>query len=329
VLKIRINPWLLLLTFSLSVSFAFPQTPNCGCEQKPLINVLAVINGVKIAQRDLSIDTRTQISLAQETVIRARAQELDLQINKMLLAAEAKKRGLTSDLLIVLEVRARVVPPTEAEARAYYEQKKNRLGPSFSSVKKDILTQLRSERENVRAYQYANALRAGAQITVSNLQVTPPANEADLSRVFATVNGVNITSKDIEEGLLPLIFMVQQEVYQFRKRDLDIRINDLLLEQEAKRLGTTPKALIDLNVSVKVPIVSEDQARAYYKQQKSHFQGSFSKVKFQIMQFLQDQEAKKWFAAYADELRKGAAVQIYLTAPSQPDLRQLCCNPVD
>ena len=47
------------------------------------------------------------------------------------------------------------------------------------------------------------------------------------------------------------------------------------------------------------------------------------------MQYLQEQEAKKWFAAYAEELRKAAAVQIYLTAPTPPDLRQLCCNPVD
>src|SRR5678816_4091488 len=95
---------------------------------------------------------RDRISLAQETVITARAQELDLQINRMLLAAEAKRRGLIPSVLIVLEVKARVAPPTEAEARAFYEQNKKRIGRSFSSVKNDILTQLRSERENVRGY---------------------------------------------------------------------------------------------------------------------------------------------------------------------------------
>lgn len=324
-LKIRANLWLLFLL----VSTAFSQTPNCGCEQKPQLTVLAVINGVKIRQQDLNIDTRTQVSIAQETVITARAQELNRQINQMLLDAEAKRRGLTNSVLLVLEVKARVPEPTEAEARAFYEQNKSRIRGSFNSVKKDIIAQLYSERMNVRATQYANALRAGAQITMSNLQVTPPENEADLSRVFATVNGVNITSQDIEKSLLPLIFMVQEQVYRLRKRDLDIRINDLLLEQEAKRLGTTPKALIDLNVRTKVPIVSEEQARTYYKEQKALFSGKFSEHKFQIMQFLQEQGAQKWFVAYAEELRKGAAVQIYLTAPTQPDLRQLCCNPVD
>ena len=199
------------------------QTPNCGCEQKPQLNVLAVVNGVKITEHDLSIDTRTQISLAQETVITARAQELNRQINKMLLEGEAKRRGLTSSTLFVLEVKARVVPPTEAEARAFYEQNKNRDGQEFWQCKERILEQLRIERENVRAYQFVNALRAGAQVTVSNLEVTPPRNEAELSRVFATVYGVNITSKDIEESLLPLIFLVQQQVYGLRKRDVDIQ----------------------------------------------------------------------------------------------------------
>ena len=326
-LRIRVNLWLILL--SLCALPAFSQTPNCGCEQKPQLNVLAVVNGVKITQKDLSIDTLTQVSLAQETVITARAQELNRQINQMLLDAEAKRRGLTSSVLLVLEVKARVPEPTEAEARAFYEQNKRRIGRSFGSVKKDIIAQLQSERMNVRAIQYANALRAGAQITGSNSLVTPPANEADLSRVFATVNGVNITSQDIEKSLLPLIFMVQQQVYEIRKRDMDIRINDLLLEQEAKRLGTTPKALIDLNVRTKVPIVNEEQAHKYYKEQKASFPDKFSEHKFQIMQLLQAQEERKWFEAYAEELRKAAAVQVYLTAPTQPDLRQLCCNPVD
>ena len=265
----------------------------------------------------------------QEIVTTTRAQELDRQINKMLLEAEAKRRGIASQLLMVLEITARVAEPTEAEAREVYEQKKSRTGPGFSKVKKDIIAQLRSERVNVRAVQYTNALRAGAQITMSNLQVTPPANEADLSRVFATVNGVNITSKNIEDELLPLIFRIQQEVYKLRKSDLDIKINDLLLEQEAKRLGMTPQALLDLHVKTKVPIVSEEQARAYYKEHKASFQGKFSGHKFQIMRVLQEQEGRKWLTVYAEELRKASAVQVYLTAPTEPDLRQLCCNPVD
>ena len=324
-MKIRVNPWLLLLT----ASVVFAQTRDCGCEDKPQLNVLAVVNGTKITQQDLGIDTRTQVSLAQDTVIAARNRELAVQINKALLDAEAKRRGLTSAKLIELEVSAKVPEPTEAEARAFYEQNKVRLGRDFKKVKKEIVAQLESEREVLRAIEFSNALRLAAQVAVADQQVTPPANEADLARVFATVNGVNITSLNIEQSLLPLIFQVQQQVYAIRKRDLDLKINDLLLEEEAKRLGTTPKALLDQNVRAKAPIVSEERARAFYNEQKTKLSGDFSEVKFQIMQYLQEEEERKLSTAYADELRKAAAVQIYLTEPQSPNVRQLCCNPLD
>ena len=154
-------------------------------------------------------------------------------------------------------------------------------------------------------------------------------NEADLERVFANVNGVNITSRDVEQSLLPLIFRVQQQVYAFRKQDLDLKINDMLLDQESKRLGTSPQSLINQNVKVRLPNITETQARAYYDEHKTRLAGAFSDLKVPIMQYLLEQEERKLFQAYADQLRKGAAVQIYLTEPQSPTLRQLCCNPVD
>lgn len=303
------------LLFSLVLTSTFSQTPNCGCEDKPQINVLAVVNGFKITKQDLSVDTRSQVSLAQDAVIVARSQELPRQINNLLLEAEAKRRGLTAAQLFDLEVTKKVAPPTESETREFYEHNKSRTSQEFKTVKNDIIARLRSERETLRATEFANALRAGAKITVSNEPVTPPADEADLSRVFATVNGVNITSRDIEQGLRPLILRVQQQVYAFRKQDLDLRINDHLLEEEAKRQGTTPNALIDRNVKMKTPIAGEDQARAYYQANKKSLKGEFDDLKLQIMQYLTGQEERKLFLAYAEELRKGAAVQIYLTPP--------------
>lgn len=305
--------WQPLLSTLLLITFS--QAPDCGCEDKPQINVLAVVNGFKITKKDLSVDTQTQVTLAQDAVIVARSQELSRQINNLLLEAEAKRRGLTAAKLLELEVTAKITPPTQAEARELYERNKSRTSQDFKSVKNDIIARLRSERETLRAAEFANALRAGAKITVSNAPVTPPANEAELSRVFATVNGVNITSRDIEQALRPLILRVQQQVYAIRKQDLDLRINDYLLEEEAKRLGTTPQALIDRNVKLKTPIVSEEQARAYYNENKKSLKGNFDDVKVQIMQYLTGQEERKLFLAYAEELRKGAAVQIYLNPP--------------
>ena len=306
------------------------QTQNCGCEDKPQINVLAVVNGFKITKQDLSIDTKTQVSLIQDTVIAARARELERQINQTLVETEAKRRGLTATKLLESEVIAKIVQPTESEAKVFYNENRSRNSQNFNSVKKDIITRMRAEREAARATEFARALRAGAQITVSELPVTPPTNEAELSRVFATINGVNITSHDIEQGLLPLILRVQQQVYALRKQDVDLKVNDYLLDKEAKRMGVTPQALIDQNVRIRVPMITDEQARAFYEQNKAKLNGEFKDLKVQIMQHLIAQEERKLFLAYAEQLRKGAAVQIYLTEPqSPPDLRQLCCNPVN
>jgi len=306
----------------------FFQSPNCGCEQKPEINVLAVVNGVKITRRDLSIDTLTQVSIAQDTVILARSRQLELTINDLLLKMEAKRRGITTAELLETGVTSKVAPPTEAEAKAIYEKDYNPK-QSFSSVKNKIMAQLRTERVAARIREFANTLRAGAKIEVVNQQVTPPTNEAELARVFVTVNGVNITSSDIETALLPLIFQVQQQAYALRKRDVDLRINDILLEQEAQRLGTTPQALIYSHVTTKMHIVTEDQVRAYYNANKAQLKGDFSDVKPMLMQYLLELEKRKALVAYAEQLRQAAAVQIYLTEPKPPKLRQLCCNLVD
>ena len=311
--------------FLLSLLSLVLQTPNCGCEDKPQINVLAVVNGIKITKKDLSINTRTRVSLAQEEVIAARSQSLNLLINDKLLEAEAKRRGLTAAKLLEQEVTAKIVQPTEDDARAVYYQKQ--ITQDFKRVKNEIIAQLKSEREALRVGQFANALRVGAQVDVSDQPVTPPDTEADLERVFATVNGVNITSRDIEQGLLPLIFNVQKRVYALRKQEVDLQINDLLLEQEAKRLGTTSRALIYQNV--RTTVITDKEAREFHQQNKATLPGDYKDRKDQIMQLLLAREMQKQVQAYAEQLRKGAAVQIYLTAPGPPNLRQLCCNPVD
>ena len=76
--------YLLLLILALS---QIHPSQDCGCEDKPQITVLAVVNGVKITKTDLSIDTRTQVSLVQDQVIAARSRALDQHINQRLLEA--------------------------------------------------------------------------------------------------------------------------------------------------------------------------------------------------------------------------------------------------
>ena len=290
----------------------------CGCEDKPQVNILAVVNGVKISKQELGGETQNRVNQLQEEVIKARNAELDREINSLLLEAEAKRRGVTSQKLLQLEVSDKVVTPTEDEAKAFYNERRERMPGDFKTVKADIIALLKAERERIETLKFAALLRGAAVITVLVQEVTPPANQQDLDRIFAKVNNHNITSRDIEQSLSPLIFRVQQEVYEARKSDLDLKINDMLLDDEAKRQNTTPQAILAREVRGKMPVITDQQARAFYSENKDKFSKGFPEVKMQILHYLMDREQKRLTDELAAELRKNAAVQIYLFPPEQP-----------
>jgi hypothetical protein len=297
--------------------FQFGAGP-CGCEDKPQVNILAVVNGVKIRKQELGSDTQSRVNQLQEEVIKARNAELDRQINSFLLEAEAKRRGVTSQQLLKLEVSDKVAEPTEEEAKAFYNQRKDRMPGDYKAVKAEIIALLKTDRERTETLKFAALLRGAAVISILTQDITPPANQQELDRVFAKVNNHNITSRDIEQSLAPLIYRVQQEVYEARKVDLDLKINDMLLEDEAKRQNTTPEAILQREVRGKMPVISDQQVKVFYNENKARISKDFPEVKMQILQYLMDREQKRLTDALAAELRKNAAVQVYLLPPDQP-----------
>src|SRR5215213_826258 len=236
---------------------ASPATEDCGCEDKRLPDVLGVINGVKITKQDLSPETRTRIEELQREVIDARKRELDLQIDSMLLEAEAKKRNVTASQILKEEVVSKVQEPTEAEAQTFYDQNKSRIQMEFKDAKEDILKFLRYQRQQELARKLAERLRAGAQVKVLDKPSAPPASEAERARLCAVVNGKQITAGDIETSLRPMIFNIQEQVYVLRKQELELKINDTLLTQEAQKRQITSRALLEAEVNAKVARVTE------------------------------------------------------------------------
>jgi len=297
---------------------------DCGCEDKPLPGVLAVVNGVKITQADLSPEVQQQIKELQQQVTDARKYALDAQINSLLLEAEAKKRGVSGQKLYETEVVAKTVEPTQAEALAFFNQNKAQIeqqagaAVEFAQVKDQVVAFMRSQRQDEQSKKFADSLRAAADVKVLVKDVTPPATPADRARVLATVNGKNITAGDIEEGLRPLVSQVQQQVYALRRNDLDLRVNDILLSQEAQKRSVTTRALLDSEVTSKIPVVTEAQAQDFYNKNKERITGDFPAVKYQLIEFLQQQEQQKLEGTFAQRLRNGASVQTFITPPEQP-----------
>ncbi|MEK6323448.1 MAG: thioredoxin domain-containing protein [Acidobacteriota bacterium] len=291
---------------------------DCGCDAKAPQDVLALVNGVKVAVKDVDEPLKDRVHELQNQVIEARKRQLDLEINSRLLEAEAKRLGITPDALLEREVSKNVTAPTEAEARAFYDQNKSRVQGEFNDIKDQIISYLQSQRQQDEAKKLAGRLRGRAQVKVLAASVTPPEADADRARVFATVNGKPVTSGDVEDALKPLIFSVQEQVYYLRKTSLEVKINDLLLAGEAKKRNMTTEALFDAEVLPRVKPVTEEVARKFYEENKGRLQGSFDKLRPQIVDYLQKREQGKAAEAYAEQLRKGATVQVYLKLPEPP-----------
>jgi protein-disulfide isomerase len=306
--------FVLLLAFVTVVPIAAQKAVDCGCEDKPLPEILGMVNGVKISKQDLSAETQTRVQQLQQQVIDARERELDLQIDSMLLESEAKKRGVTPTQVIKDEVIAKVQQPTEADAQAFYEKNKANIKTEFKDAKNDILQYLRYQRQEEQAQKLSERLRAAAQVRI----IAKPSNDADRARVLAVVNNKQITMGDVETSLRPLIFNVQQQVYTLRKQDLELKVNDTLLAQEAQKRGVTTQALLDAEVGAKVPRVTDEQAQKFYDENKDRISGEFAQLKPQIIGYMQESKEDEATLAFANQLRKSSKVEINLTAPESP-----------
>ncbi|HEV2837595.1 MAG TPA: hypothetical protein VGW58_19890 [Pyrinomonadaceae bacterium] len=304
---------------------AFAQ--DCGCEGKPIPDLLSIVNGVKITAKDLDADTYSRITELKRQVVEARKLELDLQINSKLLETEAKKRNVSTSKLLEEEIIKKTPEPTEIDARNFFNEQKARITNSagqpveFTQVKDGIVAHLRSERQQELAKKFAERLRSTADLKILVDVATPPGKPDDRGRLFATLNTRQITSGDIEDSLQPVIFSVQEQMYKIRRRDLDRKINDVLLAQEAQKRQVTTRALLETEVISKVPAVTEVEAQKFYDANKDKMHGAFTDLKEQILRYLQRAETDKLQLEFAARLRKTAAIEDFLTPPeSKPPI---------
>jgi hypothetical protein len=268
---------------------------------------------VKITTNDIKKATGDSVSQLQQQVIEARKHELDLIINSRLLALEAKRRGVTTTKLLEQEVVAKVKKPGQTEAQGFYNQNKARIKGEFTEVADDIIGYLYETAQQQEAKKFADSLRAVNEVKVLVTEVTASRNPADRARVLATIKGEKITAAEVEDSLLPLIFDVQQQVYKLRRDELELSINDALLDQEAQKRQITTNALLEAEVKPKP--VTDQQAQAFYDQNKERVSGDFAQTKDAIRQYLEQIEVRQAERAFVEKLRAAATIQTFLVAP--------------
>lgn len=296
------------------------QPEDCGCEASAPPGVLAFANGVKVSVSEVYDPIKDNVQALQNQIADARQRQLELEIATKLFETEAKRRGTTRQKFLERELAAKIKDPTEAEVQAFYAQNQAQIQGDFAEVRPSIVNYIHDQRLSDETRKLAQRLGAG-RVRLLVQRVDAPANEADRARLLATVDAQRITSGDVEEALAPFLFNIQEQIYELRKKALDARLNNILLEQEANKRGTTPAALFESEVTSKLRKVTDDEIQKFYDENKARMARPLYQVRGQIEDHLQSLLETEASAAYAEQLRKTAKVQVFLKTPDPPFLR--------
>ena len=139
-----------------------------------------------------------------------------------------------------------------------------------------------------------------------------------LPETLAVVNGVKITSADINKSTGNSVRELQDQVVVARKNELDLMINSKLLALEAKKRGISTVKLLQQEVLAKVKRPTQTEAQVFYDQNKARIQGEFKDVANDIIAYLYDQQQQQEAKRFADSLRAAADVKVLVTTIKPP-----------
>lgn len=297
-----------------------PARPSATPVQKqtpPPLGALAIVNGQSITMADLDPKVGEVVGGFDKNLPDLRRDALDARINNLLLENEAQKRKVTGDQLMDAEVNSRITDPTEAEIKAVFDANQQRIGNAdLASVRPQIVSYLRNQSAQKLAGEFITRLRSSHSVVMGAANVNAP-NLAPAT-VLATVDGRAITASEFEERLKPVVYKLRREIFEAEARAVDMRINQLLLEAEAKKRNLTAENLFKVEVADKVRQPTDAEVTKFYEDNKGRIQGDLASLRGDIANLLKDQQISRLEYDFAQRLRAGAALQIFLTEPEPP-----------
>jgi protein-disulfide isomerase len=291
---------------------------------------VAVVNDITISAGDIEDQVSAAILRDPDPYLRAyyadreketresRQRAVDARINSLLIAAEAKKRGKSSDEIIEAEINSRITPPTEPEIKAAYDANRDQIGSAdLESVRAELIAFIRNERSQelyaalIRRLKMTNAVNKNADVNAPNLAP---------GTVLAAVNGEPLRVETINERTKAYIYKLEMRIYATRKGVLDRRINDLLIVAEAAKRKAPPEDIVRTEITDKITQPTDAQINKLYEDHKAEMKTDLAGARPALINYLQQQQQEKLEAALAERLRAGARVQVLLKEPDPPFL---------
>src|SRR5271165_2664639 len=136
----------------------------------------------------------------------------------------------------------------------------------------------------------------------------------DANTVIARVSGTNLTLGDLQKDEGGKILQAGYPYYLNERKALEELIDNRLLADEAKKKGIPLDQLMEKEVYKEIKDPTNDQLEVYYEGLDS--QESFDAVRGDILQHIRELRRNKARAAFVEQLRKDAKINVLLTPPS-------------
>ena len=310
-------------------------SPVRPAEISPL--TLAIVNDTTITAGD--IQAQLYVSLQntgdlfllgfyenRETAIQeARQRALDARIGSMLVAAEAKKRGLSTDDLLEREVNGHIAPASEAEIVAAYNANRAQIGNTdLETMRPQLVNYLRNQQSEQLYAALINRLKM-TNTVMRHVDVNTP-NLAP-GTVLAAVNGEPIRVEAINERMKAYAFKMESQIYAAQSTALDRRINDLLLIDDANKRHVGSDEIVRTEITDKLKPPTDAEVAKFYEDNKARIQGDLAANRAAIAELLQQQQQQKLEIDLATKLRASAKVQILLKEPEPPVMNVTATGP--
>jgi protein-disulfide isomerase len=141
------------------------------------------------------------------------------------------------------------------------------------------------------------------------------AAESNKNEPLAEINGEVITAKDVDSVLGAKLSKLEEQIYDLKRQELDSLIAQKLFAQEAAKRKISVAALLDAEVTAKVPLVTETEIDAFYQANKGRIRGDDPETRQKIRAFLQQQKLTAQRARFVESLRSQGKVVVHLQPP--------------
>jgi len=144
------------------------------------------------------------------------------------------------------------------------------------------------------------------------------------TEVVATVGSKTVTVAEVDDKAMQTpassfgSMKLSQALYEARRAALDDIVANILIDQEAKTRGIDRTALIEQEITAKVPAVSDSDVATWYQANQARVQGAtLDQVRQPIKSYLTQQRIQVVREDYLNTLKAKTPVHVSLEPPRQ------------